>query len=125
MGDNAENFHKMKKLLFILCFGMISCINQYSKRNHRNTINLTEGLFLEIYKVSGGGVFASDTYSHYLTDSLTFRKFIGCEFDDERILLPTMNKDTIIICKVDFYTSDTLEIQVYNLPLLKKEGKFE
>ena len=117
---------EMKKIIIVsIAFMITSCTSQYSKKDHVNTIKIVDGLYLEIFKTSGGGVFASDTYSNYLTDSLHFRKFIGVEHDNDQIRFSILNNKKICIYRVERQNNDTLETKVYNVSELKEECTFE
>jgi hypothetical protein len=104
---------------------MFSCVNHYSKDNPGGSGEITKGIFWESYHTSSGGVFASDTYSQYLTDSLTFRKMVGYQEDDEIIRFSLLDSNLILVYKIDWHTEDTLNMKVYSISKLKKEGKFE
>jgi hypothetical protein len=104
---------------------MISCINHYSKKHPRSSIKIKDNLFYEVYFTSGGGVFATDTYSKYLTDSTTFRKFVGYQCDDENLWFSVIDNDRVLVYKIEIHTRDTLERKMYIISQLKKEGKFE
>jgi hypothetical protein len=104
---------------------MISCVNHYSKEHPRSSIEITSNLFYETYFTSGGGVFATDTYSEYLTDSVTFRKYVGYECDDEQILVSMLDSNLVLVYKIEIHTKDTLNMQVYSIAQLKKGRKWE
>jgi hypothetical protein len=105
---------------------MISCINHYSKENHTGTKKITDGLFLEVYQTSEGGVFASDTFSKYLTDSVSFRKYIGYQLDDERIQVSMLDSNFVLVCLIDWHNAeDTIKMDIYSINQLKKKGKWE
>jgi hypothetical protein len=104
---------------------MVSCLNHHSKDNHSSSRRITDNLFLEVYQTSQGGVFASDTFSKYLTDSVSFRKYIGYQCDNERIQVSILDSNLVLVCKIDFYTTDTLEMNIYSISQLKKGKKWE
>ena len=72
-------------LIFIFC--LISCVNNYSKRKYIGTKEIGNNIYQETFEVYSGGVFASSSYSYYLTDSLNFREYIGTIHDDHESLL--------------------------------------
>lgn len=118
----------MKKILyFVLLIIICSCVNKYSKKHHVTTLKIDSNLYNEVYKVYSGGVFASDSYSNYITDNENFRKYVGTVYyDDEQIYCDVIKKDTIrVVLRSKFDTSDIKNIAFYSLKELKKEGKFE
>jgi hypothetical protein len=106
-------------------FIFFSCINHHSKEYPLGSHKLINNLFRETYQTSSGGVFASDTYSDYLTDSISFRKYVGYQHDDEQIRFSMLDDNLILVYKIEIHTKDTLEMDVYSISQLKKEGKFE
>ena len=117
----------MKRIVtvFITCLTCFSCVNHYSKDKPETSVEVSKNLYLEMYCTSQGGVFASDTFSKYLTDSVSFRKYVGYELDDEVIKASILNSNLVFIYKIDFHTTDTLEMSVYSISQLKKGGKWE
>lgn len=117
----------MKNILLLLFMVFISgCSNKYSKENYISTYNIGNGLYKETFQVYSGGVFAGNSYSYYLTDSINFRIYIGTKYhDDERFLCELSNPKTVKASKVLFHTDDTIEVNYYSIEQLKKEGKFE
>jgi len=126
---NAWTFKSSNDLAYIagLLLILASCTNKYSKREHVATIPIGPHLFNEIYKVYSGGVFASDSYSNYLTDSVNFRKYVGTRYhDDEEIYCNVIDSNNVIVVKRSkVNTSDTLEKNIYEINKLIIEGKFE
>lgn len=71
-------------LILVQLFMLVSCasVDKYSKKNHLFTGVISDQLFSEVYRVESFGV-GGDVYSVYLTDSLSFRKFIDLYYDNE------------------------------------------
>jgi hypothetical protein len=124
----------MKKIVFIaiatilliiiiiyLCSGNIN----YSKNELSGTRKIENGLYLEIYRVYGGGVYGGDVRTVYLTDSTNFRRYIGKQFDDELVRCSMIDNDMVLIYKLDWHTENSLENKMYRISQLKKEGKWE
>lgn len=109
---------------------------------------VSEGLFVEYYKISGGGVHASDTYAVYLTDTISFCKFLGYMGDSDDILVfPFANGRQVLVSQVsvemDFGITALLlskikgknldtrsyytvrNTNIYEIEALKEEGKWE
>ena len=125
----------MKKFFLPLVLFLMSCdtpttIN-YSKDNHSLTIVVGDELYMEIYTVYSGGVFASDVITFYLTDSISFRKYVGTKgYDDQGVTPKLIDNNNVIITRsgprlFGFGKDVVLEEKTYNIPTLKKEGKFE
>ncbi len=112
-------------LLFVILF-ISGCCGKYSKNNYFATRFISSGLYVEIFQVYSGGVYAGNSYSYYLTDSINFRIYIGTEYhDDEMLLCELIDSDTVKIYTVLWHSNDTFNIKHYSLETLIKEGKFE
>lgn len=116
----------MKNLLIILGLLIVisSCSNKYSKSEHIATIQIGPNLYNEVYKVYSGGVFASDSYSNYITDSVNFRKYVGTRYyDDEEIYCSLSDSNTVLVVKLSkVNTADTLEKKFYKINKLVADG---
>jgi hypothetical protein len=78
-------------------------------------------LFVEVYKIIGGGAYGGDRVSNYLTDSLTFRIYAGtfitgnafntyeCDGDSVRIL-----KGVVEFGKNRIVDSESYKISEFN-----------
>ena len=124
----------------IACFFNSSKYPEYSnssKDNHRVTFILTDSLYVEKYTVfSGGGATVSDSYSYYITDSISFRKHIGTEYSSVNRIFWNIKNNNEVEFNFEYSTFekvngipkniyDTTEIRSYNILALKKEGRFE
>lgn len=100
--------------------------------NHYRTDTLSNGFFVEKYRCFCGGVSTTDVFYVYLTDSTSFRKYVGMEdFPDETVTLKSRN-DSI----VDVYINKNVGVadhkykykskldNSYNINTLKKKNKF-
>ena len=115
-------------LLFILTsIILISCnpARKYAKDTPVGSKKIKEGLYRETYCTHGGGVYASNVYSCYLTDSISFRKYLGTEDDYELIYISPLNDSIIFVRKFEIDTDMDIETMEYNLHILKREGKFD
>jgi len=119
----------MKNLLIILglLLVILSCSNKYSKSEHIATIQIGPNLYNEVYKVYSGGVFASDSYSNYITDSVNFRKYVGTRYyDDEEIYCSLSDSNTVLVVKLSkVNTADTIEKKFYKINKLITDGVSE
>lgn len=114
-------------VVLIFSLSELSCYSKYSKKKHIGTIKIGEHLYNEVFKVYSGGALASDSYSNYLTDSVSFRKYIGTVYyDDEELYCKTLDSNRILVYRLNIRNkSDTLEKEVYIISELKKKGKFD
>ncbi len=113
-------------LLFLFCLILFSCDNiNYSKDNHIKTFKLDDNLYKERYNIYSGGAIGGDVCSVYLTDSISFRKYLGKEFDNEQINVFLINSKAVLIYKIDLHTYELLESSTYKISELQQEGKFE
>lgn len=104
-----------------------SCSTKYSKSEHIATIQIGPNLYNEVYKVYSGGVFASDSYSNYITDSVNFRKYVGTRYyDDEEIYCNLIDSNTVLVVKRSkSNTADTIEKKFYKINKLIADGEFD
>jgi hypothetical protein len=116
-----------KYFISLLFLVVLSCNSKYNKNNHLSTIEIGNNIYYEKYKVFSGGVYANDSYSHCLTDSVSFRKYVGTiYYDDEHLFCKSMDSNTVIIFRAKRSNlKDTLEKHIYLISDLKREGKFE
>ncbi len=119
----------MRKLsLFIFSFVLFfacNSVNRYDKTDFIGTKKIEDNLYLETYCTYRGGVYGGDTHTCYLTDSISFRKYLGYYFDHEQVEAFPMNDTIIFVRKYDRNTNVSIEKTEYNLFTLKKEGKFD
>ncbi|MBP7101930.1 MAG: hypothetical protein KBA86_01645 [Bacteroidales bacterium] len=120
--------------LIILLF-LYNCTNKYSKDNYIATFQVKEGIYEETFQIYSGGVYAGDSYTSYITDSVNFRKLIGV-YDDGEMMLYKINDQFIDVYKsirgVEKLPNgglrgydDTIKITSYNIDELIRQGKFE
>lgn len=111
-----------------------------NKKKHLRTLNLCnknaqskcKDLHLEIFSDLGVGLPGSDLTYDYLTDSSSFRLFIGKYDDISEILTTDIKGDSVLIVKStmegqsqEWQNHKILERKVYSLKMLKKQGKFD
>jgi len=122
----------MKKMFFAFLIVFCACSENinYSKDNHFTTHTIKKGLYLEFYQTYAGGVYGGDVYTVYLTDSVSFRKYVGKEsYDDQRIYGKEVDEDTYVVYKVEarlFSNKEKIiEKKTYSISALQKEEIFE
>jgi len=119
--------------LIMVSLLLFSCSVQpdYSKDNYWLTRkidnNLDNNLYCEVYLVYQGGVWGGDVCTVYLTDSTSFRMYLGKELDHQQIRASLIDSENVLVYKVNIEGRNlkTIYKKAYNIPLLKKEGKFE
>jgi|GEM_PF-3103760 len=79
-----------------------------SKHYHDDSIDLSEyqkgcncKLYLETYMVFGGGAWGGDVDSRYLTDSVTFRKYLGTFDEEDGLIITRCNGDNITVERLE------------------------
>ena len=106
-----------------------SCLNKYSKKDHDRTTKLNEQFYIETYTVSAQGAFGTDMVSQYLTDSATFRKYIGTFDDGPEYFHYRFSGDTVYIEKYHSYDGrepeKLLEKKFLIISDLKRKNKFD
>jgi len=130
----------MKLKTFFLCtaFGfatvLFSCCNLddsvYSKDNHLKTTKIKDSLYNEIFGIRSR--FSDvERYSEYITDSVSFRKYICTHNFGEWLYGEILKDDVLTVYKIvgsvqeNQTVFDTIPIATYNINALKQEGMFE
>jgi len=129
---------KLKKLFQCTAFGfatvLFSCCNLddsvYSKDNHLKTTEIKDSLYNEIFGIRSR---FSDVehYSEYITDSVSFRKYVCTHDFGEWLYGEILKDDVLAVYKIvgnvqeNQPVFDTIPIETYNISVLKREGKFE
>ena len=99
--------------------------------NHYMTLTLSNNIYVEEYRCFCGGATTTDVFYLYLTDSISFRKYVGInDFPSETVIIKGRN-DSI----VDVYQKKNIGIiepkyktklvKSYNINILKKKNKFD
>lgn len=91
------------------------------------TYKSSQHIYLESYCVHGSGALGSDLYSSYLTDSLSFRKYVGTYDDGEEIISAKYRGDSIIVTKTILTSpySKKTSTQIFSLKQLVKQHSFD
>ena len=95
------------------------------------TLTLSNNIYVEEYRCFCGGATTTDVFYLYLTDSISFRKYVGInDFPSETVIIKGRN-DSI----VDVYQKKNIGIiepkyktklvKSYNINILKKKNKFD
>lgn len=93
---------KKQSLFFIPVFMFVVMIasnctpKDKSEGRFLRTETLKNGLYLECYEMTKGGVFTGNTYGYYLSDSNNFLQFIGFASDNE-VIDYRFEKDSSVI----------------------------
>jgi hypothetical protein len=129
----------MKVIYYCILFFILSgCRN--SQKKYLRTIDICKNerklprnkLYVEVFSDLGVGLTGSDLTYDYLTDSSSFRLFMGKYDDSSEILTVDIKGDSIISVKStnegqspEWQSPKIIETKVYSLRELKKKGKFE
>lgn len=103
-----------------------ACNNiNYSKEEHLRTSKLNDNLFVETYLVYSGGVIGGAVETKYLTDSISFRKYLGKKMDYQEIFISVMDKYRVLVYKINIEDYKVLDAEIYDIDDLKEKGIFE
>lgn len=123
---------KTKSGILIVCLSIIfhGCCHKNSNGNIVDVDKLSDAVYCERYKCYGCGVFGGDIIYTYITDSVSFRKYVG-KYDDYGMIYYSFLSDSVInaynvtdIGKLE-HQYDTMLIESYNLSSLKKTHSFD
>ena len=99
--------------------------------NHYSTDTLSNGIYVEKYRCFCGGVSTTDVFYVYLTDSTSFRKYVGMDDSPYETVTLVSRNDYI----VDVYKNKDVGVfdhkyktklnKSYNINKLKKKNKFD
>jgi hypothetical protein len=107
----------------IALFLLTSCVDEKSRDNFKMSTKTCGGLTSESYNVFGQGAFGADLYGEWLTDSTSFRIFIGsCDYQNSHIIIKCAG-DTIIVTKRD--SDIDVDKKIYRLTELKSLDNYE
>lgn len=113
---------------FFLTLSLLTaCVNKRDKSDFRSSFKSCNNLTTELYRVYGGGAFGGDLLTAYLTDSTSFRMYLGL-FDDADGYFCECHGDTIVVKEMKTTESGYRKIagtRSFSLKELKKQGKFE
>ena len=96
-----------------------------------SVLKLSDSLYDETYRTYCGGVYGGDVCRTYITDSISFRKYIGKYGDHDRIFCKmSMDSSRVyVFYKKDIgileHRYDTTLLCTYDINLLKQEAVFE
>jgi len=94
--DMRQVFLLLILILFLGLFMFFIHISVDYNKMHIRSDQIGNSLYIETYQVYQGGVYDSDAYEIYLTDSSSFRKKLG-DYDDNEWPSITVINDKVII----------------------------
>jgi hypothetical protein len=106
----------------------------YSKKNHLKTTRIKDSLYSEVFFIRSILQADVERYSEYITDSVSFRKYVYTYNKGEWIYGEISKDDVLTIYKVSGHFADkqettvvfdTTKIDTYNISELKRNGIFE
>ena len=115
---------KYFKTYFLCTLAIISCNTKYSKKNHIGTSKIANSIYLEVYSTYEGGVFAGNSYSYYLTDSVNFRELVIAVNNDDETIKRDFKDGLVYFYKIASI-EDTIEVKVLDINKLAKNGKWD
>ena len=120
------------KLLIIICnLVLLSSCSQNDCCDVVSVLKLSDSLYDETYRTYCGGVYGGDVCRTYITDSISFRKYIG-KYDDHEMIFCKISMDSsrvYVFFKKDIgiieHRYDTTLLYTYDINLLKQEAVFD
>ncbi|MFL9485563.1 hypothetical protein ACI6Q2_22470 [Chitinophagaceae bacterium LWZ2-11] len=97
------------------------------KKKYYGSFKTCNNLYVEIYTITGGGAYGGDLMSHYITDSISFRKFIGLFDSAQEAYEYECKNDSLIVKKysINGTKSNVIEEKSLFIEDLKKQKKME
>ena len=119
-------------VLMICIYGLWYCHDYYffGKKNPLKTHFLGNGIYEERFKSFEGGVLMGNIITYYITDSTTFRRYIG-NCDEDEMFKCKVENEYIKVVKwswKNWYKTEKetpADSAIYSIKELKLEGKFE
>ena len=125
----------MKKILvlsvILLCLCVFqSCSTKSCQNNIIDVVKLSDSVYREEYLFYAGGVFGGDITYSYLTDSMSFRVYVGKYDDNGMIIYNVCPNDSIKAYKITDiglikHRYDTSFLQSYSVSVLRENNVFE
>lgn len=94
-----NTYLKLIVMTVVVMYSITSCYNKYSRKDPSRTTKLNDRLYIETYIVSGQGAFGTDMVSQYITDSSSFRKYVGTFDEGPEFHYYRVSADTVYIEK--------------------------
>ena len=113
-----------------LLFIFISCRDERSKKEFVLTTKICDSFYIEKYNIFRQGAFGGDIRSHYLTDSVNFRVYIGSYDNGYQHYYYKCTDDSIYVYFLERINNEIGNVKrklhkAYNIKELKKSKKFE
>jgi hypothetical protein len=105
----------------------IGCVDRKSKQKLFATKSVCNNIWIEKYRVFSGGAFSAELYSDYITDSVSFRVYIGSH-DEYAGFEYNCNGDLLFVREFKVNedgNKSIVESSIFRLSALRKEHKFE
>ena len=120
----------LTSILFVLLCN--SCgYGDCGDNNHYRTDTLSNSIYVEEYRCFCGGATTTDVFYVYLTDSISFRKYVGInDFPYETIIIESRNDSIVDVYQekdigITEHKYKTKLIKSYNINTLKKKNIFD
>src|SRR4051812_41656215 len=109
----------MSRLFLFLAFGLtiVRWVNEKSQTKFERSLRLCNGATLETFEISADNKDSTRVYGEWLTDSTTFRQFIGTTDNKYWTMWVECLGDTFVLTKRD--TIKNLDVKTFRLSELK------
>ena len=86
-------------IIILLCsfFVFQGCKNDKSRENHKLTIKVCDSLYAEIFSTFSQGAWGGDRDGKWLTDSTTFRIYLGAFDEAEGKIIIECKNDSVLV----------------------------
>lgn len=91
--------HRVKIIYSALLFSFLfqGCINDRSRKNHKWTFKVCDSLYTEIFSTFRQGAFGGDRDGKWLTDSTSFRIYLGAFDETNGKITVECRQDSILV----------------------------
>lgn len=115
----------MIRLFLFLAVGLTSvkCVNEKSRDKFEKSLRLCNGTTLETFEISRDDNDSSGLFGEWLTDSSTFRQFIGTTDNNYHVMWVECLGDTFILTKRD--TIKHIDVKTFRLSELQRLDNFK
>lgn len=110
-------------IIFLLCFA--SCNNSQFK--YRQTAQVCDKTYVEVFSIYGNGAFGGDMLTEYLTDSVKYRIHVGNFDESDQYYRYHCDKSKIYVEKVEKDESGKLQVidsKVFDRDSLRAVGGY-
>ncbi|HEX5001698.1 MAG TPA: hypothetical protein VFW78_04320 [Bacteroidia bacterium] len=103
------NYLQMFALIIILTYCFQGYINDKSRKDHKRTIEVCDSLYAEEFSTFGQGAFGGDRIGQWLTDSTSFRIYLGVFDESSGKITIECSRDSIFVTQFP----DELDVNIH------------